>query len=69
MGNKSFKIDDNQYAKLVKEIGYPTKTKIRIDVKMALAMFENGWSYRQIGEHFGVSGITVKRRMRSAGVI
>jgi len=64
MRNKPFKIDDNQYAKLVKEIGYPTKAKIKIDVEKALAMFDCGWSYRAIGKHFGVSGITVKRRLR-----
>ncbi|OPY30847.1 MAG: hypothetical protein A4E32_02172 [Methanomassiliicoccales archaeon PtaU1.Bin124] len=69
MKNKSLVIDEKLYDKLVKEVGYPTKTKMRIDVQMALAMFENGWSYRQIGEHFGVSGITVKRRMRGAGII
>ena len=69
MKNKSPSIDDKLYAKLVREVGYPTKTKMKIDVQMAHAMFENGWSYRQIGEHFGMSGITVKRRMRSSGVI
>jgi len=64
MKNKSLIITDVQYTKLVKEIGYPTKAKIKIDVELALAMFDCGWSYRAIGKHFGVSGITVKRRLR-----
>lgn len=64
MKNKSIMINDAQYSKLVKEIGYPTKAKMRIDTDLALAMFDCGWSYRAIGKHFGVSGITVKRRLR-----
>jgi len=61
---KSLIIGDVQYSKLVKEIGYPTKAKMRIDIDLASAMFDCGWSYRAIGKHFGVSGITVKRRFR-----
>lgn len=64
MNDKSMNIDDNQFSKLVKEIGYPAKAKRKIDVKLALAMFNYGWSYRAIGKHFGVSGMTVKRRLR-----
>lgn len=69
MKNKSSITDTKEYSKLAKEIGYPTKSKIRIDVKMALAMFNTGWSYRQIGKHFGVSGITVKRRLKEANLV
>lgn len=69
MKNKSIITDNKEYAKLVKEVGYPTKSKIRIDVDFARAMFDTGWSYRQIGRHFGVSGITVKRRLREANLV
>ncbi|QLH74560.1 MAG: hypothetical protein HPY73_03245 [Methanomassiliicoccales archaeon] len=69
MEKRALKIDEKTYQKLVKEVGNPTKSKIRIDVGLAVAMFNMGWSYRQIGKHFGVSGMTVKRRLKESRLV
>jgi len=57
------------YEKLVKEVAHPVNRKIRIDVKLALKMRNAGWSFRQIGKHFKVSGCTVRRRLGEAGLL
>ena len=35
-----------------------------VDLALARAMLREGWSYRQVGKWFGVSGTTVRRRIR-----
>jgi DNA invertase Pin-like site-specific DNA recombinase len=57
------------YKKLVKEVGHPIKRKVRTNVKFALKMFDAGWSFNQIGKHFKVSGCTVRRRLKEAGLL
>ena len=61
-------IDATMHSKIVKCIGHPRCRKRRINTRLAYKMHEAGWSYNQIGEYFKVSGCTVRRRMREAGL-
>lgn len=56
------------HRKLVRQIGYPAMRKRRIDVKLAAKMHNAGWSYKQIGKRRKVSGCTIYRRLREAGL-
>ena len=61
-------IDADVYQKIVGEIGRPVLRKRKINTDLALKMHKAGWSYKQIGKYFKVSGCTVRRRLREAGL-
>jgi hypothetical protein len=61
-------IDASLHSKIVKRIGNPRCRKRRINTRLAYKMHEAGWSYPQIGAYFKVSGCTVRRRLREAGL-
>ena len=61
-------IDVALHSKIVKRVGHPRNRKRRINVRLAYKMHEAGWSYPQIGAYFKVSGCTVRRRLREAGL-
>ena len=61
-------IDAVLHSKIVKRVGHPRCRKRRINTRLAYRMHEAGWSYNQVGEYFKVSGCTVRRRLREAGL-
>jgi len=61
-------IDVEVYRKIVEEIGRPVARKRKINTDLAYKMHDAGWSYKQIGKYFKVSGCTVRRRLREAGL-
>jgi hypothetical protein len=61
-------IDADVYQKIVEVIGKPIPRKRKINTDLALKMHKAGWSYKQIGKYFKVSGCTVRRRLREAGL-
>lgn len=61
-------IDAALHSKIIKRIGHPRCRKRRINTRLAHRMHEAGWSYPQIGVYFKVSGCTVRRRLREAGL-
>lgn len=62
-------IDQSFYSKVVAKVGHPKRGKICINTSIAMKLKAAGFSYKQIGEYMGVSGCTVKRRLREAGLI
>jgi DNA invertase Pin-like site-specific DNA recombinase len=62
-------INENLYNRVVAKVGYPKRGKKSINTALALKLKAAGFSYKQIGEYVGVSGCTVKRRLREAGLI
>lgn len=62
-------IDEGLYNRVVAKVGYPKRGKIHINTAMAMKLKAAGFSYKQIGEYMGVSGCTVKRRLKEAGLI
>jgi hypothetical protein len=61
-------IDADVYRKIVEEIGSPIPRERTINTNLADKMHDAGWSYKQIGKYFKVSGCTVRRRLREAGL-
>jgi len=55
------------YKKLVAKVGYPVFRKRIIDIDLACKMRDAGWSCNQIGRIYGLSGATVKNRLKEAG--
>jgi DNA invertase Pin-like site-specific DNA recombinase len=62
-------IDAKLHAKMGELVGYPIRGKVHIDTDLALKLHQAGFSYKQIGIYFSVSGCTVKRRLREAGLL
>ncbi len=62
-------IDEALYNRVVARVGHPKRGKIRINTALAAKLRTAGFSYKQVGEYMGVSGCTVKRRLREAGLI
>lgn len=52
------------YKRLVSKAGYPVNRKRVIDVDLACKMRDAGWSCNQIGRLWGISGATVKSRLK-----
>ena len=61
-------IDAALHSKIVKRVGHPRNRKRRINTRLAYRMHEAGWSYNQVGKYFKVSGCTIRRRLREAGL-
>jgi DNA invertase Pin-like site-specific DNA recombinase len=61
-------IDEKLHEKIVAMVGPPIRGKLPINVQLAAKMHRAGFSYKQIGLYFGMSGCTVKRRLREAGM-
>lgn len=57
----------DHYRKLVAKAGYPINRKRIIDIDLACKMRDAGWSCNQIGRLWGLSGATVKNRLKEAG--
>lgn len=62
-------IDESLYNKVVAKVGYPQRGKVHINTTLAMKLKRAGFSYKQIGTYMGVSGCTVKRRLKEAGLI
>lgn len=62
-------IDESLYNRVVAKVGYPQRGKVHINTALALKLKRAGFSYKQIGLYMGVSGCTVKRRLKEAGLI
>ncbi len=62
-------IDEKLHEKIVAMVGPPIRGKLPINVQLAAKMHRAGFSYKQIGLYFGMSGCTVKRRLKEAGLI
>ena len=61
-------IDADVYQKIVEVIGKPIPRERKINTNLAAKMHDAGWSYKQIGKYFKVSGCTVRRRLREVGL-
>ena len=61
-------IDEKLHSKIIGIVGYPIRGKVHINTDLAKKMHDGGFSYKQIGVYFGVSGCTVKRRLKEAGL-
>jgi len=61
-------IDEKLHSKIIGIVGYPIRGKVHINTDLAKRMHDGGFSYKQIGLYFGVSGCTVKRRLKEAGL-
>lgn len=62
-------IDAALYNKVVAKVGYPQRGKVHINTNLAIRLKAAGFSYKQIGEYMGVSGCTIKRRLKEVGLI
>lgn len=62
-------IDQSLYNKVVAKVGHPKRGKLQINTNLAMKLRIAGFSYKQVGKYMGVSGCTVKRRLREAGLI
>lgn len=62
-------IDESLYNKVVAKVGYPQRGRVHINTTLAIKLKKAGFSYKQIGMYMGVSGCTVKRRLKEAGLI
>jgi DNA invertase Pin-like site-specific DNA recombinase len=62
-------INEGLYNRVVAKVGYPKRGKIRINTAVAVKLKAAGFSYKQIGSYMEVSGCTVKRRLKEAGLI
>lgn len=62
-------IDESLYNRVVAKVGYPQRGKVRINTALAMKLKRAGFSYKQIGIYMGVSGCTIKRRLREAGLV
>ena len=66
-GARMDSISKRDMAKMVNMLGRPRHGKIILDVERVIAMREAGFTDVQIGEWFGVSKYTVKRRVSASG--
>lgn len=62
-------IDERLHHRIVAKVGPPSRGKVLIDTSLSMKMHEAGFSYKQIGQYYGISGCTVKRRLKEAGLI
>lgn len=62
-------IDESLYNRVVAKVGYPQRGKVHINTALAMKLKRAGFSYKQIGLYMGVSGCTVKRPLKEAGLI
>jgi hypothetical protein len=61
-------IDEKTYERILAKVGRPVRSRRLIDVHLAYKMKKSGFSLEQIGKYFDVSGCTIKRRLKSAGL-
>ena len=60
-------LTESELAEAVAKVGRPrshSSTFIPVDVDKAKALLEAGFSWNQVGEFFGCSGMTIRRRLR-----
>jgi len=62
-------IDESLYNRVVAKVGYPQRGKVYINTALTMKLKRAGFSYKQIGMYMGVSGCTVKRRLKEAGLV